>query len=204
MYSYNNDQLDPLLINSIQPYSHLPEKLLLSNKTIRHAQCRNDGHFILLDSWFFFSSPLQVCYSCVSNKKRAPAFYHPIVKVLQKTIKMNNVIRTAFKTQNVRSLFNATRKIVTLNSVSQRQFARNLWYMCNSRNDLISNLKLETPSTLCSCGCGSHGIHTKGIFYLHFFIKLFTLKEWIISNRWTRTRWVSHRRNFNRKKGAKK
>jgi len=76
---------------------------------------------------------------------------------------MNSVIRTTFKYQNLRQLLNPTRKIVTVNNVSHRQFARNLWYMCNSRNeDLISKLKLENPSTLCSCGCGSHAIHTKG------------------------------------------
>lgn len=76
---------------------------------------------------------------------------------------MNNIIRAAFKSQLLRSLLNPARKIVSVNAGSQRQFARNLWHMCNSKNeDRFPQLKLENASKLCSCGCGIHGIHTKG------------------------------------------
>jgi len=52
----------------------------------------------------------------------------------------------------------------SLSSTSSRPFARSLWHMCSSRNETsaLTGLKITTPSNLCSCGCGSRGVHTKG------------------------------------------
>lgn len=94
---------------------------------------------------------------------------------------MNSVLRSAFRANNLRVLLNPARNMVPSNTGSQRQLARNLWYMCNSKNEqtLASKWKVENPSTLCSCGCGSNAIHTKGklktmkLFHITVLLHLF-------------------------------
>lgn len=77
---------------------------------------------------------------------------------------MNNLLRIASKS---RFLVNPAKKIVTGTSIQQRQLARNLWYMCNSRPHT------ENFSKFCTCGCLSKHVHTKGnIVLLSSFLKI--------------------------------
>lgn len=110
---------------------------------------------------------LSVPVSCVSPVSSVSSN----IQCGKRTSTMNSIIRTVFKSAQLRSLLNPARNVISSTSGSHRQIARNLWYMCNSRNDhsSISKLKIEEPSTLCSCGCGSHAIHTKGICDQFFF-----------------------------------
>jgi len=73
---------------------------------------------------------------------------------------MNNLLRTAFRVNNYRSLLNPVKNVVSLNNAfQQRQIARNIWYMCNSQSGKEIDLKL---SKLCTCGCmNKHGVHSK-------------------------------------------
>lgn len=76
---------------------------------------------------------------------------------------MNSVIKVALRVSNLRTLLNPVKSIVSIGAArQQRQFARNLWYMCSSKasNDTMAT-KLSSPSDLCSCGCGSRHSHTK-------------------------------------------
>jgi complement component 1 Q subcomponent-binding protein len=71
---------------------------------------------------------------------------------------MNNILRVAFKINNCRALFNPVKNVLSLNnSFQQRQIARNIWYMCNSRNKEPES-KL---SKLCTCGCMNKQVHSK-------------------------------------------
>jgi len=77
---------------------------------------------------------------------------------------MNNVVRVALKGNNLRTLLNPVKNVVSMGAA--RKFARNLWYMCNnSKTNDFQQLgiatNLTTPSNLCSCGCGSRKAHTK-------------------------------------------
>lgn len=73
---------------------------------------------------------------------------------------MNNLLRVALKVNGFRSFLNPAKKVLSPNtSLQQRQLARNLWYMCNSR----SNASENQLSKLCSCGCmNKHQVHSKG------------------------------------------
>ncbi|XP_044259092.1 complement component 1 Q subcomponent-binding protein, mitochondrial [Tribolium madens] len=64
---------------------------------------------------------------------------------------MNNLLRVAFRF-NYKTFLNPVKKVS--NTFQQRQLARNLWYMCNSRNDPENKL-----SKLCTCGCMSKHQH---------------------------------------------
>lgn len=77
---------------------------------------------------------------------------------------MNSVIRTVFRSSNLRNLLNPAKNVFPSSAGSQRQLARNIWYMCKSKQEdsLLNSYKIESPSSLCSCGCGIYGIHTKG------------------------------------------
>ncbi|RZC35316.1 complement component 1 Q subcomponent-binding protein, mitochondrial, partial [Asbolus verrucosus] len=59
-----------------------------------------------------------------------------------------------------RSFLNPVKNAVSLNnSFQQRQLARNLWYMCSSRNGIELENKL---SKLCTCGCmNKQQVHSK-------------------------------------------
>lgn len=74
---------------------------------------------------------------------------------------MNNVFKVAIRLSGLRSLLNPAKNVVSVTNANQhRQFARNLWYMCHSRNE--GKLREVKHNYLCSCGCGGRGIHTKG------------------------------------------
>lgn len=96
-----------------------------------------------------------------------------------KISKMNSVIRSFLRgSSGVKQLLNPV-KNVKLNVCSNRQLARNLWYMCNSKNVdqvFVDRVKVMNPSQLCSCGCGIVGIHTKGTRQLHLLFTFLTSK----------------------------
>lgn len=75
---------------------------------------------------------------------------------------MNSILKTALRLKGLKALINPAKNAALVSAGSQqRQFARSLWYMCNSRNG-ASNQKIE-HSQLCSCGCGGskRASHTK-------------------------------------------
>lgn len=76
--------------------------------------------------------------------------------------KMNNVIKTAIRFNGLRVLLNPVKNVASVSAGNQqRQLARSLWYMSNSRNGAVDQ-KIE-HSHLCSCGCGGikRATHTK-------------------------------------------
>ncbi|KAJ8922268.1 hypothetical protein NQ315_004206 [Exocentrus adspersus] len=75
---------------------------------------------------------------------------------------MNNVFKTAIKLNGLRSLLNPLKsKASVAGGIQQKKFfARNLWYMCESRYE--GQIQGTKNNYLCSCGCGGRGIHTKG------------------------------------------
>ncbi|CAH1954909.1 unnamed protein product [Acanthoscelides obtectus] len=67
------------------------------------------------------------------------------------------MFKAALRLTSLRSLLNPVKNVVTKSSANQqRQIARSLWYMCNTR-------EVDTKhGYLCSCGCkGSRHAHTK-------------------------------------------
>ncbi|XP_044735055.1 complement component 1 Q subcomponent-binding protein, mitochondrial isoform X2 [Chrysoperla carnea] len=76
---------------------------------------------------------------------------------------MNGIIKGAFKLNGLRALANPLKNAV-LSTSSKRQITRNLWHMCNSRQDesVLKTLQIKNPTQLCGCGCGIQGLHTKG------------------------------------------
>lgn len=73
---------------------------------------------------------------------------------------MNSIIKSTLKLTSLRGVTNAFRQNVSSGTL-KRPFTRTLWYMC-SRSDEHMNLKLQNPSSVCNCGCGSMRLHTKG------------------------------------------
>ncbi len=66
---------------------------------------------------------------------------------------MNNIVRSALRVSTMR----------TFTPLGRRDFARTFWHM--SKPDIVAGssiIALKKPSLACSCGCGSHYIHTKG------------------------------------------
>lgn len=79
---------------------------------------------------------------------------------------MNSIIKSALKlTVSLRGVTNVIRQPVSSGTL-KRPFTRTLWYMCN-RTDEVTNLKLHNPSSVCSCGCGSMRLHTKGNYLVY-------------------------------------
>ena len=71
---------------------------------------------------------------------------------------MNNILKTALRV-NLRNLINSSKNVTLINAPTQ-QFSRNLWCMVASTKKQELN-KCSTSSTLCNCGCGIRGAHTK-------------------------------------------
>lgn len=91
---------------------------------------------------------------------------------------MNNILKSTVRLSALKRLYQLKNVITVSNQ--QRQITRNLWYMCNSRNDNFTksiSVKLQNPTELCSCGCGKKGVHSKGkgILVVHSYSKCLLL-----------------------------
>lgn len=77
---------------------------------------------------------------------------------------MNSMFKAAVRISSLRVLLHSSKSIVGVNCANQqRQLARNLWYMCSSNaNQFTIAKKLQSHTNTCSCGCGKHGVHSKG------------------------------------------
>lgn len=76
---------------------------------------------------------------------------------------MNSIFKSALRSSVLKRLY-PLKNVITISN-QQRQITRNLWYMCNSRNENLTKsigIKLQHPTELCSCGCGKKGVHSKG------------------------------------------
>ncbi|PSN32221.1 hypothetical protein C0J52_17013 [Blattella germanica] len=81
---------------------------------------------------------------------------------------MNGMMKAAFRMSSFKTISNPLKQALlpgrTLAGTTKQQFTRTLWHMCstNSEDTYFPRLKLKSPSTLCSCGCGSLRMqHTK-------------------------------------------
>lgn len=76
---------------------------------------------------------------------------------------MNGIVKAALKLGSFRSTLAPLK-----NTVGKRDFTRNLWHMSKSLDGGSKIAGVSTgvhkPSLACSCGCGIHRIHTKGIY----------------------------------------
>ncbi|XP_015599962.1 complement component 1 Q subcomponent-binding protein, mitochondrial [Cephus cinctus] len=73
---------------------------------------------------------------------------------------MNGIVRNALRVSALKSIVSPTNAVGT----AKRQFTRTLWNMCNrhpTEAAPLTSVKIQAPSELCSCGCGSRGAHTK-------------------------------------------
>lgn len=76
---------------------------------------------------------------------------------------MNSILKSTMRLSALKQLYQL-KNVVTVSN-QQRQITRNLWYMCNSRSNNFTKavaVKLQSPTELCSCGCGKKGVHSKG------------------------------------------
>ncbi|CAH0547155.1 unnamed protein product [Brassicogethes aeneus] len=76
---------------------------------------------------------------------------------------MNNILKLVTRINGIRLFLHPGNNVVHKINAQQRQIARNLWYMCNSKNG-ITTFAENKHSNLCSCGCNmtKHGVHSKG------------------------------------------
>jgi len=82
----------------------------------------------------------------------------------------------------VRTAFNTGTRISTsirVGTIAKREFTRNFIALCNQK-DVTSAMKVPVNTSVCACGCGIRGAHSKGELELVEF-----LKEEIVAERKT-------------------